>query len=435
MEKTRKYLHSKALKQLCRFKQSDFSRNRLLNFPTLIAFFVNLAKRSLQIELSKFMKFANLPDVSKQALSKARKKLSPEAFVLLNNELIKEFYTDNDVKLFNKYRLLAVDGSTIPLPKTDTLMEKYGTCQGHRRNAGPIGRVSTMFDVLNKLTLHAELAPYGTSEKALAKSHLAHLLQVNHSVKDLLLFDRNYPSTELMFILQLYEKDFVMRCSRCVRSEINKAAAAEDADQIVTLAALRTTGKPNKKILKQKLPHLNDESVIDVRVLTCTLKSGEKEILVTSLTDKNQFPAQILFDLYAKRWDIEENYKTYKSILEIENFSGKSELAVQQDFHATVFTSNVVSLLITEAQTEIEEECVGKKFKYKYKVNKNVSVGILKNELINILLSDYDLDVYCEKLKEKIKQNLVPIRPNRSFKRKKNREEGRRHHQNRRRAL
>ena len=186
-------------------------------------------------------------------------------------------------------------------------------------------------------------------------------------------------------------------------------------------------------MLKEKLPHLTEESSVQLRILSFRLKSGEKEILITNLLDKEKFPTQTLFNLYAKRWEIEENYKFYKSALLMENFSGKSELAVQQDFYATVLTSNMASLLIQEAQAELEEERKEQKHKYNYKINKNISIGLLKDELIDILLRNKDLDTYCENLKSRIKKNLVPIRPNRSFSRKRNREKS--YHQNQKKAI
>jgi hypothetical protein len=38
-------------------------------------------------------------------------------------------------------------------------------------------------------------------------------------------------------------------------------------------------------------------------------------------------------ELYYLRWGIEENYKRLKQWVEIENFSGKSVLSIQQDFY------------------------------------------------------------------------------------------------------
>lgn len=94
---------------------------------------------------------------------------------------------------------------------------------------------------------------------------------------------------------------------------------------------------------------------MQVRVVVFTLSSGEKEVIVTSLLDKEKFSYDDIFKLYALRWNVEEGYKFYKSIAEIENFSGKSKLAIEQDFFATIFACNISSLLMQEAQDELNQ--------------------------------------------------------------------------------
>jgi hypothetical protein len=159
-----------------------------------------------------------------------------------------------------------------------------------------------------------------------------------------------------------------------------------------------------------------------IRVLVITLKTGEKEILLTSLIDKEQYPYIIFRELYFKRWGTEENYKFHKLQLEIENFSGKSCFAVEQDFHATILAANARALLAWEAAKEIistkESITTVDTKKYIYEINKNVSMEQLKNEFVAVLLDQVaDIEEFCIKVKRTMKRNLVPIRPGRQFKR------------------
>ena len=52
------------------------------------------------------------------------------------------------------------------------------------------------------------------------------------------------------------------------------------------------------------------------------------QILITSLIDTTRYPIELFSDLYHCRWPVEEDCKTLKSRLELENFSGKSVLSV-----------------------------------------------------------------------------------------------------------
>ncbi len=68
------------------------------------------------------------------------------------------------------------------------------------------------------------------------------------------------------------------------------------------------------------------------RLVLVELENGEKEILCTSLTDNTRYLKEDLKELYYFRWNIEEGYKLFKCRLEVENFSGKTVIAVKQDF-------------------------------------------------------------------------------------------------------
>src|SRR3954471_787479 len=65
------------------------------------------------------------------------------------------------------------------------------------------------------------------------------------------------------------------------------------------------------------------------------LPTGEVEMLMTSLLDRDDPPAEAFATLYHLRWAQEENYKCFKCRVKVENWSGKSSLAIRQDFHAS----------------------------------------------------------------------------------------------------
>jgi len=130
---------------------------------------------------------------------------------------------------------------------------------------------------------------------------------------------------------------------------------------------------------------------------------------------------------------MESNYDVFKNILEIENFTGKSVLSVRQDFHATVLTKNIQGLIQWELQDEIEAENQNNTRKYQYKLNKNVSIGLLKDTLVTLLIEKGDLQPFYSCLKRQMKRHIVPIRPDRHFPRK--RKNHQKYTMNKRRAL
>jgi len=72
-----------------------------------------------------------------------------------------------------------------------------------------------------------------------------------------------------------------------------------------------------------------------VRVLKVLLPTGETETFLTNL-DEGQLPLSQAAQVYFKLWAIETAFDTLKSKLQLENFSGKTEVSVRQDFYATI---------------------------------------------------------------------------------------------------
>lgn len=414
LEKIRILILSENFKAAHRSTNKDFIRNYLITFPALILIILNLMRRSLQSELNNLVKVICVPLISKQVFSAARKKLLPQAFVELNKKLTQEFYCDNEFKTFLDYRLIVVDGSTLQLPEGDSIKEKYGTCTHKNEKEGmSMARISYAYDPLNEITLDAFMRAYTACERKMVFDHILEILPSN-CAEDLYLFDRGFPSITLIFFLLFHKKNFVMRCSTAWLAVVNQVLKSGKRDVIIEINPRMLLGE-KRKDFKKRLPTVCLKSFIKIRVLIIDLSTGEKEILITSLLDKNVFEYKIFKDLYHLRWGGEENYKFHKVRVEIENFSGKSTHAIEQDFHATVFTANIRALLAKEAEGE-EEQTYRGKYKYNYKINKNISISILKDEIVAVLFdSERDLKIFCEQMKKAMKKSTIPIRPERKF--------------------
>ena len=68
------------------------------------------------------------------------------------------------------------------------------------------------------------------------------------------------------------------------------------------------------------------------------------------MMDCEAYEVDLFKELYYLCWGIEENYKRLKQWVEIENFSGKSVLSIQQDFYAKIVASNLTALMEIAAQ-------------------------------------------------------------------------------------
>ena len=80
-----------------RLSKTAFIRNRILNFPILILYLLNLRKHSNQTELDQFFKVINKEKEASQVITKsaffqARKHLSYTAFIEINRQTIATIY-------------------------------------------------------------------------------------------------------------------------------------------------------------------------------------------------------------------------------------------------------------------------------------------------------------------------------------------------------
>jgi len=187
IESMKTLLNSQEFKAACRFNTKQFTRHRILSFTVLIGFLLNMLTKTLQIELERFLRVLKGDDtdatVSKQAFSKARKKLSEQAFIRLNERLLTEFYHDNTYTTWKGYRLLGIDGSTLQLPTYPELVHEFGEVSNQYGSSMAMGKLSVMYDVLNDLSLDTILDHYTSEERALALRHLDRLASLDRQTE------------------------------------------------------------------------------------------------------------------------------------------------------------------------------------------------------------------------------------------------------------
>lgn len=380
-----------------RRSKNDFTRQRKMPFDKVVLFIMSLSRRSLQLDLTGFMRSwaDGARNITASAFNQSRQKIDPLLFTDLRHILITEFYTDNDarVKRWNGLRLLATDGSTLALPQTPELARIYGHANNQHDTKVASGRCSVLYDVLNNLVLDGVLAPFLVGERELAMRHLHHC-----GKDDLVIYDRGYPGFELMVAVLAQGADFLMRCKSNHNNQVRAFLAGQLQDQTISI-------KPGRHISER-------DQELRVRMVKVLLDTGETEVLLTSLTDEQAYPTTVFKDLYYQRWGVEQFYNVVKNIVRVENFTGHLDTVLQQDFHCALLICNIHSLLVSEAQEELPAKHAGRKLSYK--INNNISFGFLKQRIVQIL-ADQDSQRMMVELNELFLSNTIPIRPGRRF--------------------
>lgn len=383
-----------------RVKATYFTRkSKKLDFKSTILFSLYFVKKSIQLELDAFFKILNptTDSISKQGYSQARRKVSPRAFKRLADEVVKWFYNDNSYKTFHGYRLCAIDGSILELPNTENLQDHFGCSVNQMGPRRARAKASTLLDLENDIILTSTIKPYPSGERDAAKEMINDLKRLGFK-NDLILFDRGYPSRDFIAYLEEHKLKYVMRAPQGGMKEIQEAVYEDQSIEV--------------SFKGQAYP---------ARVLRFLLSSGEEEILITNLLD-NSLGTEDFKELYFRRWGIEEKYDLLKNRLQIENFTGTSKLVIEQDFYASIYLSNMVSLVKNEANEAIQINDAQKNLKHKYQVNTNILIGKMKESMILLLLEENATlrrSLFKRLVKEIIK-NKTPIRLGRKYPRNKN---------------
>ena len=402
---------------------------------------MNMVNQSMQTEINSYFKEVKKEKMKydKSAMSKARQKISPSLYEDLNSRFMKEIYEDKkSVKLYHGLRIFGIDGTTIELPNMGILKDKIQTEEirniyGRRANKsgelGVMSKASTLYDLENNIVIDGILNSYASSERAMAVEHIRQLKKYKKAhkekYKDLIIFDRGYPSIGLISYMIQENIDYLMRIQSNTFKEIESFRESELDDAILELEITKDrlyqiTRREQYPLLRQFREKLNVGETIQVRVIKVVLDTGEIEVLITSLFDSKAYPHSLFKELYFKRWGIELEYNILKNIFKVENFTGLTQIAINQDFFATLFTSNICSLImdaIMEDEVTIYNET--KERKYLYQLNQSFSIGCMKNNLILMLLKHSRVEKIYEMIQDEIMDNLLPIKPNRSFSRKK----------------
>lgn len=381
----------------------------------LLLSILNRKGLTLVMELRKFYKTINKnSDISKVGYLKQRMKLHPKAFMDLSDFHTKNFYHDVPyLKRMKGYLILAADGSGINIPTTDENLERYGTSS--RKGAKPQASLglSCLYDVMNKMIIDCTINRCKFDEAEQAEKHLEKLPSIIGGNKYILVLDRGYPSSSF-FIKQLEaDRKFLVRLKSVDFKNEQKAMASSDEDVEIVFTKSRIhhyLGTP----MGEKMQKMHSMTLRLVRV---RLSSGIEECLATNLS-KEDFSTDEIVQMYALRWGIETAYDILKNKLELENFTGTKSVLLKQDIYSCVYLCNLIQDIILDAEDEINEKNHGK-FKHQMGINRSLAIGIIKEELIQfiILKGDKKKTEIFEKILAEIQKNLVPIRPDRHYKR------------------
>ena len=241
---------------------------------------------------------------------------------------------------YGGFRLLAMDGTKLPLPAYAALAAHFG-CPTHgegKELLGPQASLTVLWDVGANQPVAWRVGPYLVSEQA----HALELVPAT-GAGDLLLGDRNFPSRRLVTVLHQSRTQVLMRV-RSGGTALREVVAFLDSganDSVVDLESRDERGKADPA-----------QPTLQIRLLRAVLPDGSIAVYLTSLTDAQQHPAQALIDLYAQRWRIETAFREMKIWHGLERFHARHVDGIAQEIAAVM----IFQLLASELEAQVRQQ-------------------------------------------------------------------------------
>ena len=405
----KKSLDSESFMQEFR-KPNRFIRRRLLRMKDVAQYLIFHKKTSHDISWnsfrSKFEEF-KIPDVSKQAICKARDGISYLLFQEFFNLSVERFYYlyKKRKKWIERYHLFAIDGSDFEVPSSEETFEEFG------KNFDPkkpdlfwsMAKTSMLYDVSEDIIVDAVIDKQASHERDMAMKHLARMADLDITPNAVVIYDRGYYSSDMFMECHNTGCKCLMRLRKCM-----KFCKLPGDDVIASVLA-------------------PDGSKIPCRVLKVELSTGEIEYLITDIMDED-ITCDDFRDLYFERWKIETKYEELKERSKIEEFTGKKPCSVRQDFYISMLLANLAGLIKSAADVKIAANARSTN-RFKYQARRTYIIGRVKEVVPEMLMKGVSL-VKIDELIESASKKKSQIQPGRSYTRRK-KKRARKHYDNR----
>ena len=308
--------------------------------------------------------------------------------------------------LWHGRKVRVVDGSTVTMPDTPENQAAYPQQKSQKPGCGfPIARILVIFSLSVGTVLEAAIGKY--QGKQTGENSLLRGLYGALDEGDVILADR-YFSGWFDIVLPLQRGiDVVVRKHQLRRTDFREGTWLGKDDHLVSWS------KPvrPKWMSVAQYRELPDELTLrEVRVRVIQKGFRTRSLLVvTTLTDAEQYPPEEIALLYRRRWQAELHLRSLKIVLQMDQLRCKKPERVRNEFWTHLLGYNLIRGVMAQAALESGRSPWEISFK-----------GTLQtlSQFLPILLSKISSEAWCEALLAAIATHIVGHRPDRMEPRK-----------------
>ncbi len=362
-------------------------------------------------EILEFFKFdVTLPTAS--ALIQQRNKLKPSGLLFLLQEFTKSFKKH---KKYRGYRLLAVDGSKVPIFRDPNDSETFAIMNQYDTGCNFL-HVNALYDICNKLYLDATIQAYRVYNEFLGLIEMVKRSPLKEKI--ILIADRGYESYNNIAHLEQKGWKYLVRVKasnsgRGILSKTNLPVGREFDETVTILMTRRQTKeiKSNPSLYRYLAGHSTFDFLpkgskgtyrITFRVVGIKISKDKYQYLITNLDES--FALEDLNYLYHKRWGIEISFRELKHTIGLMHFNSKKVEHIKQEIFAKMILYNFCEMITLDVVVKQDNNR-----KYSYQANFSVAMTICIKFLRSIN------DRHPPDVEALICKYIYPIREGRNF--------------------
>lgn len=390
----------------------DFTRNRKLNFETLIKFFLSMEGSSLSKEILEYFQY-DTDAASVSAFNQQRKKLLPEALEFLFQEFNAAFLGK---KKYQGFTILACDGSDINITRNPDDEETYFQSTPNDKGFNQL-HLNALYDVLERRYTDALIQPARKKNEYRAMTDMIDRSRVDGNV--IVIADRGYESYNVFAHAEQKGWKYLIRVKDISSSGMVSSYPLPNQEEFDITVKKTLTRKQTKAVKQepQKYKFLATSSTFDYldlaqnkfypicfRIVRFRISEDAYECIITNL-DKEQFPSEKIKELYHLRWGIETSFRELKYAIGLNNFHAKKVAYITQEIFARIIMYNYCELITTHVVIN------QKATKHTYQVNYTMAIHICRYFLKAVNIKPPNVEALLQKY-------ILPVRTGRHDPRK-----------------
>jgi len=299
------------------------------------------------------------------------------------------------------HRVLDVDGSTFTMPDTPENQAEYPQVPGQRPGCGfPIARIVVVFSLAVGTVLDAAIGKY--QGKLTGENSLFRTLHPLLEAGDVVLADRYFSGWFDLALLEQRGVHAVVRKHQLRPTDFRRGFRLGPDDHLVAWSK-----PPRPEWMSQEQYAALPTLLLLREVRVCVEQRGfrSREVLVvTTLLDPEEYPAEALAQLYRRRWQAELNLRSLKCVLQMDQLRCKTPHRVRNEFHMHLVAYNLIRQVMAVAAARAGVE--------PWTVSFKATLQTL-GQLLPLLETQVPTSVWCDSLLEAIAAHVVGNRPDR----------------------